>query len=168
MAEATGVKVGACAFYFRDWPEQEKFYVQRTLGGNLMVNHGIYTREALEAVQYANEQDYVFYKADTDLSLKIWKAGYIIIDSPQSISEHYVGIGEELRASNNSIIEYDRSQMRKLWPHLTSKIAVKKMGKVFLKDNVGFNTDKIWGSIYRAEFKKANRKSRKTSARKTR
>lgn len=150
-ADAEGLNTGACAFYFRNWPEQDKFYVQRTLGGNLMVNHGIYRRDALDAANYANEDDYVFYKADTDLSLNIWKAGYHIIDCPDSICEHYVGVEEMLRASNNAVMEYDRTQMRNFWPELTSKVAVSKMGKVWLETQPDFDTDKLWGRFYRAE-----------------
>ncbi len=153
LAEKKGIKVGACAFYFRNWPDEDKFYVQRTLGGNLMVNHGIYTREALETVNYANEQDYVFYKADTDLSLKIWREGFCIIDSPESVSEHYMGKGEALRGSNNALIDYDRAQMRNLWPQLISKNAVNKMGKLFLDVNPEFSIKKIWGRIYEREHR---------------
>ena len=130
-AENAGIKVGGCAFYFRNWPIEERYYVQRTIGGNLMINHGIYSKDALESVGYANEDDYVFYKADTDLSLKIWAAGYAIIDSPGSICEHYFGEGEELRATNNAVLEHDRDRMRELWPDLTNKQNVSKMGKIY-------------------------------------
>lgn len=150
-AEAAGVKVGACAFYFRNWPEEDRYYVQRTIGGNLMVNHGLYSKEALEAVGYADERSYVFYKADTDLSLRIWRAGFVIIDSPGSICEHYIGVGEALRASNNAVMDYDREQMRRLWPDLVSKAAVSKMGKVFLDKTPGPQAESAWGEMRRRE-----------------
>lgn len=127
-AEAAGLKVGGCAFYFRNWPAEEAYYVQRTLGGNLMVNHGLYAREALEAVGYANEDDYAFYKADSDLSLKLWKAGFAITDSKASICEHFMSPGEALRESNNALMDHDRRMMHALWPGLT-KVS-KKMGKI--------------------------------------
>ncbi|WP_018148404.1 glycosyltransferase family 2 protein [Henriciella marina] len=160
-AKAAGVPVGACAFYFRDWPKEDRYYVQRTIGGNLMLNHGIYTREALEAVNFANEDDYVFYKSDTDLSLKIWRAGFSIIDSPESICEHYVGIEEELRAGNTALMEYDRAQMRQFWPELVKREAVAKMGKVYLDQAPGSEADKAWGRLYRQEERtlKSSRKS---------
>lgn len=150
-AEAAGLKVGACAFYFRNWPEEDRYYVQRTIGGNLMVNHGLYSKEALEAVGYADEQSYVFYKADTDLSLRIWRAGFAIIDSPGSICEHYIGAAEAMRASNNAVMEYDREQMRRLWPDLVSKAAVSKMGKVFLDRTPGPQAESAWGELRRRE-----------------
>jgi GT2 family glycosyltransferase len=147
-ARAAGVPVGGCAFYFRDWPEEPRYYVQRTLGGNLMINHGIFTRDALEAAGYANEDDYVFYKADTDLSLKIWQNGYCIIDCPQSICEHYLGVGEAVRQSNTELLEFDRAQMRAFWPQLVAPAAVHKMGKVFLDQLPGTAADDAWRARY--------------------
>ena len=128
-AEKAGLRVGACAFYFRNWPQEDGYYVQRTLGGNLMVNHGIYARGALDAAGYANEDDYAFYKADSDLSLAIWKAGYAIIDAPQSICEHFMSSEELARISNNATLEFDREQLRKRWPDLVGRAAIKKMGR---------------------------------------
>lgn len=127
-ARASGLKVGGCAFYFRNWPLEEAYYVQRTLGGNLMVNHGLYAREALEAVGYANEDDYAFYKADSDLSLRLWKAGFAITDSKASVCEHFMSPGEALRESNNALMDHDRRMMHALWPGLTG--ASKKMGRI--------------------------------------
>ena len=128
-AENAGLRVGACAFYFRNWPQEDAYYVQRTLGGNLMVNHGIYARAALCAAGYANEDDYAFYKADSDLSLAIWQAGYAIVDAPHSICEHFMSPEELARVSNNATLEFDREQLRKRWPDLVSRAATKKMGR---------------------------------------
>jgi GT2 family glycosyltransferase len=133
-AERAGLKVGGCAYYFRNWPLEDAYYVQRTLGGNLMVNHGLYAREALEAVGYANEDDYGFYKADSDLSLKLWKAGYAVTDSPASICEHFMSPGEAVRQSNNELMDHDRQMMHFLWPGLIGALA-KKMGKI-ISDHV--------------------------------
>jgi hypothetical protein len=128
-AQAAGLRVGGCAFYFRNWPLEEAYYVQRTLGGNLMVNHGLYAREALEAVGYANEDDYAFYKADSDLSLKLWRAGFVITDSTASVCEHFMSPREALRESNNALMDHDRKMMHALWPGLT-RDASSKMGKI--------------------------------------
>ncbi len=150
-AEAAGIRVGACAYYFRDWPADERYYVQRTLGGNLMVNHGLYSRRALEQVGWADGQNYVFYKADTDLSLKLWAAGYAVIDSPGSICEHYVGLGDALRASNTALMEDDRAALRARWPALVTREAVSKMGKVYLADLPSQLSDPVWLSRLDAE-----------------
>lgn len=150
-AEAAGVTVGGCAFYFRNWPDESAYYVQRTLGGNLMINHGIYKKAALEAAQYADEDNYVFYKADSDLSLKIWRAGYAIIDAPRSVCEHYIGPGEDIRASNEAVMEYDRDVMRRHWPHLIESDAVKRMGKIELPALPSRAAEIVWGDVYKAD-----------------
>ncbi len=138
-AERVGLAVGACAFYFRNWPQESDYYVQRTLGGNLMVNHGLYCRAALSAAGYANEDDYAFYKADSDLSLAIWQAGYAVIDAPGSVCEHFMSQEEAVRVSNNATLEYDRRQLHKRWRQLTGRAATQKMGKKKLdwRDSTG-------------------------------
>jgi GT2 family glycosyltransferase len=151
QAREAGLKVGGCAFYFRNWPEDDRYYVQRTLGGNLLINHGIYTRDALESAGYANEDDYVFYKADTDLSLKIWQRQFNIIDSPQSVCEHYIGPNEALRASNNQMMEYDREQMKRFWPELVVQDSVRKMGRIYLDALPGPEAEAAWGRVLREE-----------------
>ena len=151
-AEDAGLKVGGCAYYFRDWPHDGRYRVQRTLAGNLMVNHGLYARAALQAVGFANASDYAFYKADTDLSLRLWAAGYSVIDSPESFCEHYVSPEEAARVSNNAMIEYDRAVMRVKWPGLLGKKA-KKMGPIFNdhSDPEG-HAERVFGPVLREGF----------------
>ena len=156
-AREARLKVGGCAFYFRNWPAEPRYYVQRTLGGNMMVNHGLYSKQALEDIGFANEDDYVFYKADTDLSLRLWRAGYAIIDSPASVCEHYVGIAEALRESNNAVMEYDREQMRRFWPELVDGETVRKMGKIELDLEPGDGVETLWRPLREAEQRRLDR-----------
>jgi GT2 family glycosyltransferase len=132
-AEDAGLRVGGCAFYFRDWPHDERYFVQRTVGGNLMINHGLYKREALENCGYANEDDFVFYKADSDLSLAIWAAGFSIIDAPAAICEHFMSPEERVRVTNTATLDFDREQLQRRWAALTGPDAVAKMGKHYLE-----------------------------------
>ena len=101
-------KIAGVAFYYRNWPLEQEYYVQRTLGGNLMVNHGMYARWALEAVGWAEEDRYIFYKADGDLCLKMWEAGYEVVDCPGAFVEHYEGANVEVRQTNLDVINHDR------------------------------------------------------------
>lgn len=157
QAREAGLHVGGCAFYFRNWPDERRYYVQRTLGGNLMVNHGLYSKPALEAIGFANEDDYVFYKSDTDLSLRLWRSGYAIIESPDSICEHYVGIAEALRETNNAVMEYDREQMRRFWPDLVDGETVRKMGKIELDLEPGDSVEALWRPLREAEQRRLDR-----------
>lgn len=95
-----GEKVGAVAFYWRNWPEQENYRVGLTLGDRMFVNHGLYLNSALAEVGYAEEQAYHFYHADGDLCLKLWQHGYACIDSPASFIEHHSHANLQLRGAN--------------------------------------------------------------------
>jgi glycosyltransferase involved in cell wall biosynthesis len=112
---AEGKRIGGIAFYYRNWPNESEYYVQRTLGGNLMVNHGLFLREALEAVRWVDEDRYHFYKADGDLCLKMWEAGYEIVDCPGAFVEHYEGANREVRRTNREVLVRDRAAYRERW-----------------------------------------------------
>ena len=129
-----GKNIGGVAFYYRDWPEENKYYVQKTMGGKLMVNHGFFLKEALEAVHYVDEDSYIFYKADGDLCLKMWQAGFEIVDCPTSFVEHYYDADEPVRRSNNAVLKQDRKAYKKKWggifyfkngPNLKCKIYIR-------------------------------------------
>jgi GT2 family glycosyltransferase len=95
-----GTNVGAMAFYWRNWPEQKKYVVGLTFGNKIFVNHGMYLKNALEDVDYIDEESFNFYHADGDLCLKMWKKGYVCIDSPDSFIEHYSHANLSVRTTN--------------------------------------------------------------------
>ena len=97
---AAGEKVGALAFFWRNWPEMKRYWVGVTFGRKLFVNHGLYLREALEKIGFIDEGRYFFYHADGDLSLRIWDAGYTIVPASNSYLEHYSHANTTVRASN--------------------------------------------------------------------
>jgi GT2 family glycosyltransferase len=111
-------KIGAIAFYWRNWPEQKEYWVGFSFGDKMFVNHGMYLRSAMEKVGFCNENDYFFYHADGDLCQKIWEAGYSVIDSPNSFIEHYSDANTEVRASNNKKQKLDWDTYNKKWGHL--------------------------------------------------
>lgn len=107
-------KLGAVAFYFRDFPIRKEYAVAVNVG-NLYVNHGLYLKKALEEAGYADE-NYHFYFADTDLVLKIKSKGYDCIASKTSFVEHYFEATPEIRATNNdSNKELDRQRLIHKW-----------------------------------------------------
>jgi GT2 family glycosyltransferase len=113
--EAEGRRIGGGAFYFRNWPAETNYYVQKTLGGKLMVNHGLFLRSAMEQVGWVDEDRYLFYKADSDLCLKMWQAGYEIVDCPGAYVEHYMDPEEEVRKSNEETMARDRRAYGLRW-----------------------------------------------------
>lgn len=92
--------IGALAFYWRNWPKDTQYLVGKTWGDKIFVNHGMYLNKALKEVDYVDEENYSFYHADGDLSLKIHEIGYTIIDCPISFIEHYVDDTENTRLEN--------------------------------------------------------------------
>ncbi len=66
----------------------------------MFVNHGLYLKCAVDEVGFADEETYSFYHADGDLGLKMWEAGYVCIDSPESYVEHYSHANMQVRTSN--------------------------------------------------------------------
>ena len=88
VLEAGEPRIGAVAFYWRNWPDQESYWIGFTYGNRMFVNHGLYLREALEEVGFIDAQSYFFYHADGDLCLRLDEAGYRCVDSPGSFIEH--------------------------------------------------------------------------------
>jgi predicted O-methyltransferase YrrM len=99
-ALADGRPLGGLAFYWRNWPEERHYSVGLTLGGRMFVNHGLFLRDALDAVGWIDEERYRFYHADGDLSLKLWDAGYEIEDCSTAFVEHFSHANLAVRASN--------------------------------------------------------------------
>ena len=99
---AQGRRVGALAFYWRSWPEESKYRVCRTLSDHVMVNHGLFLREAVKEVGWIEEELYSFYCADGDLSLKLWRAGYEVETCENALVEHFERAGTRLREANLS------------------------------------------------------------------
>jgi GT2 family glycosyltransferase len=95
-----GKLVGAVAFYWRNWPQDQSYRVGITFGNRLFVNHGLYSRDILSKIGFADEETYFFYQADGDLCLRMAEAGYACIDSPDSVIEHYLHTETETRNSN--------------------------------------------------------------------
>lgn len=112
---AEGRKVGAVAFYFRNCPDEEDYYVQYTLGEKLMVNHGMYDRKALEEVGWADEETYIFYKADGDLCLRMWQAGLEVVDCPGAYVEHFAKANPDVRETNQAALTHDRQAYVQRW-----------------------------------------------------
>ena len=110
-----GVNIGALAFYWRNWPEQDEYWVGLTLGNKMFVNHGLYLTKALAEVGYADEENYMFYHADGDLCLKLWQAGYCCEDAPDSFVEHYSHANQAVRSSNLAIREKDWAGYLEKW-----------------------------------------------------
>jgi GT2 family glycosyltransferase len=113
-----GEDVGAVAFYWRNWPEQERYWVGRTFGGGVFVNHGLFRGDALASVGYADEEGFRFYHGDGDLVLRMKDAGWRCLDSPMSFVEHYSHANLTQRAANLEARDEDWAAYTRRWGHL--------------------------------------------------
>jgi glycosyltransferase involved in cell wall biosynthesis len=104
--------LGACAFPFRDCFISEQFFIYKASEDKILVNHGMYRRELLAGLGWIDEENYMFYLADTDLSLKIWNRGYQIAVSYNSIIEHFRYDFDPSRAENLVLSKERQDYMR--------------------------------------------------------
>lgn len=109
-----GSKIGAIAFYWRNWPEMKDYWVGLAFG-KIFVNHGLYLKNALIDVDWINEVDYSFYHGDGDLSLKIWDKGYEIVDAEASFIEHFSHANIKVRKSNSETQKKDWDTYHEKW-----------------------------------------------------
>jgi len=105
---ASGDKIGAVAFYWRNWPKEKKYHVEFTIN-TINVNHGLYLKKALEDVDFIDEKAYMFYAADWDLVQRMVKKGYRTIDCVDAYVEHYGHATLVTRQKNNELREKDRN-----------------------------------------------------------
>jgi len=163
-AAEAGQRPGAVAFYFSNRPGPDDYYVN-TVYGVTNVNHGLYLREALAAIGYADEETYAFYNADSDICLRMHKAGYAIIDSPASFVEHHSHANEGVRATNESLMSDDDTRFMARWGHLDPdrKTWDEVLGrkKIVFKDPS--QTAKAWAPIDRWKPETHTRRFRKVS-----
>ena len=116
--EREGKGLGALAFYWRNWPEQDRYWVGRTFGGSVFVNHGLFCREAMASVGYADEKAFRFYHGDGDLVLRMEDAGWQCLDAPASFVEHFSHANPAQRGANLETREEDWAAYERRWGHL--------------------------------------------------
>lgn len=110
----SGEKIGGLAFLWRHWPDWEQYGVA-FFYNKAHLNHGIYLKEALEAVGYADEESYSFYAADVDLSFKLHHAGMPIIMASNSFLEHYNHVSKDYKDNNYSKRDQEEAVLVQKW-----------------------------------------------------
>lgn len=112
--QTTGKKTGAIAFFWRNWPDANHYWIGK-LFGIPFVNHGLYLREAMHKVDFIDEENYKFYCADGDLCLRIFKEGYEIAPAENSYVEHYNYANIKIRAENSTSTQADLYVFKNRW-----------------------------------------------------
>jgi GT2 family glycosyltransferase len=122
---ADGRMIGAVAFYWRNWPEMDRYWVGYTFG-RMFVNHGLYVRDALATVGYADEVSYSFYHGDGDICLRMAEQGFLCVDSPESFVEHFSHANLAVRTSNLDLQQRDWQAYMRRWRHLQSSSVARR------------------------------------------
>lgn len=111
---SSGIKVGAVAFFWRDWPLMSSYAVH-THFGMINVNHGLFLRSALVEAGYADEDTYSFYYGDVDLTSQLMRLGYRIIPCNSAFIEHFLHANLKTRASNLGVAHQDKINFIEKW-----------------------------------------------------
>jgi glycosyltransferase involved in cell wall biosynthesis len=141
----TNEKIGGIAFYWRNLPYEKMYYVRQTLGHKLSINHGMYLKKALEDVGFCEEEKYPFYYGDGDISLKLWNAGYSIIDCKEAFVEHFHFATMKIRQKNSEDKELHKKIYMDSWKDIFYNEEVdNQSGKIFLNYIDPYNTAKYF------------------------
>ena len=115
---ATGKKIGALAFYWRNWPTYSRYFVIKVKKQSYL-NHGLFLREALKKVGYINEDDYYFYCADIDLTFRLRAAGYGVEATSRALVEHSQHVNRKVRQANKGKnkerLAHDEMALQRNW-----------------------------------------------------
>jgi glycosyltransferase involved in cell wall biosynthesis len=85
---AEGQRVGAGALWYRDYPRDVRYHHKELPGGVVLVNHGFFLKETLEAIGYIDQDTFQFYAADGDLCMRIAQAGFDIVPLNGCLADH--------------------------------------------------------------------------------
>jgi len=130
---ADGNKVGALAFYWRESFEEEMYRVGIPAGHLMYVNHGLFLNGALRDINYIEENEFKFYCADIDLSLKLWAKGYSVIAAENAYVEHYPHATLAVKKGNSSIAQNDFVEIIKKWQQLYPRLNNRSLGGMHKK-----------------------------------
>jgi len=114
-------KVGAIAFYWRNWPKQREYHLLK-YWNIINVNHGLYLTDALRRVEFADEMTYQFYWGDVDITFKLASNNYTIMAAENSYIEHFSHANTSQRKINNKSMESDRAKFLKKWSFVDASI----------------------------------------------
>ncbi len=129
-----GEKIGAVAFYWRDcFVTEKRYHIGYTLSNKMYVNHGIYSKESLEKVNYIDEDNFFFYNGDGDLCLKLLQEGYETISSPDSYIEHFPHANIQVRVSNYEKQKQDNENYFRKWDGIYYDKSKHNIGKIEYK-----------------------------------
>ena len=117
-----GEKIGAGAFYFREFPRHDFYRVGVLPKNYVTLNHGFYFKKALEDVGYLDTVNYNFYAADGDVIMRLNECGWKSVALENCFSEH---LCHKPKLRNRGVLspsnERDINTFRKRYPFEKTK-----------------------------------------------
>lgn len=114
-----GENLGGLAYYFRNVGIDKKYFIYQVTNKKINhINHGLFLRDALKKVDWAEEHLYSFYRADTDLNCKLFEAGYVIEAYENGLVDHFPHLAAKTRNSNYNYFKQDTENFITKWSHL--------------------------------------------------
>jgi len=141
-------KIGGAAFYWRDIPGPDIYWVGELFNSTYLVNHGIFVKSIIEELGYIDESNYKFYYADSDLCLRMNNAGYKILLSGKSFIEHYSHANSRQRKLNSVSVNEDKKYFMDKWSG-----EVNPVNPYFNKDTLEIEFNDLTGTYL--QFNKA-------------
>lgn len=108
--------VGAVAFAWCDGDGSKHTIYGTEIHKQVMLNFGLIRRSALHRAKYIDE-NYLFYHADQDLSLKIWYLKYKVIRALECKCTHFSGIKSQNVHRSKNAGEKDSRRLSSKWAY---------------------------------------------------
>ncbi len=124
-------KIGAGAFYFREYPRHDYYRVGLLPNDYIALNHGFYLRDALEEVGWLDETNYNFYCADGDIIMRLNLSGWKSIALEGCYAEHLVHKPKRKTKGQGHSPQTKREldYFNKKYPYPSTKSYLKYQGK---------------------------------------
>lgn len=144
--EREGIKVGGGAFFFREYPRNDYFRVINLPGNVVNINHGFYSKKALEDINYLDEKTYNFYCADGDVSLRLEDNGWKIFPLQDCFAEHLVHLPKFNR--KNIVSKITQRDLNRFNEKYSSKTPVTKHFHIGGKPKYNINVTVFWRAAF--------------------
>lgn len=125
-----GEKIGGGAFFFREYPRHTYHRVICIPKDFININHGFLYKKALEDVDYLEENEYNFYYADSDLTMRLNDNGWKTIALENCFAEHLVHKPSFKKEKVTPAIKRDIDVFNKKYPYKNNYDMLKKYTKV--------------------------------------
>ena len=137
-----GEKIGGGAFYFREYPRHNFYRVGCLPKDYILINHGFYSKKALEGINFIEEKEFNFYCADGDLSIRLNENGWKTVALGNSFADHLVHKPSFKKEKFSPSIMRDINVFNNKYPYVLSQNMLLKYS------DVSINVNAFWKAAF--------------------